>query len=372
MGRLIAGAMSGTSADGVDVAVVEVAGRGADMSARLVRHEHRPFPLPLRQAIHRIRQAGLVELAPLARCGREISLEYAMAVRQALREAGLRGEELQAVAAHGQTLFHAPPDTMQWLDPALLAAEVGCAVVSDFRRADCAAGGQGAPLVPFADYVLFRDRQIDRAIVNIGGIANITCLPAGAGLDRVRAFDTGPGNCISDYLMREHDPHGPGMDLDGRLASRGSPARELADEFHRNPFFSVRGPKSTDGPEMVRLFLEARDRIGSRLNLEDQLATACAITASEIRGGLWPFGMSFSGEVVVAGGGTRNRKVMEMLELCLGRVRTTDEFGMPAEAREAVAFALLAAATLDGIPSNVPSCTGARRAVVLGSITPPP
>src|SRR6185312_1327983 len=238
--RLIAGAMSGTSADGVDVALMAIQGSGLQMSARLIHHEHVPYESALRENILDLRQAGAVDLARLAECARRIALAYAQGVARALQSSRTPASELTAIAAHGQTLFHRPPDTIQWIDPALLAYETGCTVISDFRRADCAAGGQGAPLVPFGDYILFRDATIDRAIVNIGGIANVTCIPAGATLDQVTAFDTGPGNCISDYLMRQHDPDGPGIDINGNLALTGTVAQDLLAEVKNHPYFSRR------------------------------------------------------------------------------------------------------------------------------------
>src|SRR5882672_4051022 len=198
--RILAGAMSGTSADGVDVALVEVSGRGLEMSAKLLHHHARPYDPELRKRIFAIRRTGNISLAELGGLGREISVSYAAAINDALRDASLKANDLAAIAAHGQTLYHAPPDTIQWFDPALVAAEVGCAVVSDFRRADCAAGGQGAPLVPFADYVLFRHATKNRVLLNIGGVANLTWLKAGGALDDVIAFDTGPGNCVIDHV----------------------------------------------------------------------------------------------------------------------------------------------------------------------------
>src|SRR5579871_3497088 len=170
--RIIAGAMSGTSADGVDVAVVEVNGTGLGMTCRLLGRHHEPYVPELRQRINTIRLQGGSDFNSLGACARAISLIYASAVFGAMDAAGLKPVALAGIAAHGQTLFHHPPFTIQWLDPALLAAETGVRVVSDFRRADCAAGGQGAPLVPFADFILFRDRAVNRAVVNIGGIAN--------------------------------------------------------------------------------------------------------------------------------------------------------------------------------------------------------
>jgi anhydro-N-acetylmuramic acid kinase len=244
-------------------------------------------------------------------------------------------------------------------------------VISDFRRADCAAGGQGAPLVPFADYILFRDANTGRAIVNIGGIANVTLIPAAAGLDQLLAFDTGPGNCISDFLVRSQNPGGLGYDADGRMAAGGTVNSALLDAISRNPYFQLTGPKSTDGPEMIRVFTDAVRGAGLQLRIEDLAATACALTAAQIARAIPP-GMT---EVFVSGGGTKNATLMRMLAERLPPgtvVRSTGEIGVIPQFREAVAFALIGAATLDGIPANVRSCTGASRSVVLGSITPRP
>ncbi|HMO26084.1 MAG TPA: anhydro-N-acetylmuramic acid kinase, partial [Tepidisphaeraceae bacterium] len=180
------------------------------------------FDPALRHAIQQIRRSGHVGLAELARIGRQIADAYVRAVRSVCEAHQVAPADLAGVAAHGQTLFHAPPDTIQWLDPAILAHALGCPIISDFRRADLAAGGQGAPLVPFGDLILFRSAERARAIVNIGGIGNVTILPAGATLADVRAFDTGPGNCISDHLCQLTDPTGPGYDAGGQLASSGT------------------------------------------------------------------------------------------------------------------------------------------------------
>jgi len=371
--RLIAGAMSGTSADGVDVALVAVEGQGLGMSARLVRHGHRDYPDELRKTIHAFREQGRFSFADLARCGREISLEYARATRAVLTEAGHDPAQLAALAAHGQTLFHDPPNTIQWLDPALVAAEVGCRVISDFRRADCAAGGQGAPLVPFADYLLFRDPKVWRLLLNIGGIANFTVLPPGCLPEQLVAFDTGPGNCISDWVCRTRGPAGMGWDEGGAAACGGDVIEPVCAEFLAHSYFSRPAPKSTDGPMMIELFRHATGT--HEYAFEDLLATAAYLTARTIAvaaQALAPKGSAC--ELIASGGGVQNRAIMRHLESELPdvRMRTTTDFGIPADAKEAVAFALLGAATLDGIPANLPSCTGAKRAVVLGSITPGP
>jgi len=371
--RIIAGAMSGTSADGVDVAITRVEGRGVDMQAALVHHHHRPYEPELRREIFTFRggDAG-ANLARLARLGRNISLVYAAAINEALVAAKLNAIDLAAVAAHGQTLYHSPPDTIQWFDPSLVAAEVGCAIVSDFRRADCAAGGQGAPLVPFADYVLFRHASKNRVLLNIGGIANVTYLRAGGSIADVLAFDTGPGNCVMDHLYRSEHPQGVGYDDGGEVARRGQPrAKAALIELVKQPYFRAKPPKSTDGPEMIRLFESVKEF--RNLAFADRMATALIFTVGSIEKQIALHLPAPIDQLIVSGGGTRNRTIMDRLRAELaGDVLRTDDLGIPSDAKEAIAFALLGAATLDNIPSNVPSVTGAKRAVVLGSVTPKP
>ena len=374
--RLIVGAMSGTSADGVDVALCAIGGRGLAMRCRLIGFHHEPYEPGVRSAVFGMRQSGSVELRALAELGRAASLSYGRAVRAVLGSAGVAAAHVAAVAAHGQTLYHAPPCTIQWLDPALLAAETGVPVVSDFRRADCAAGGQGAPLVPFADHVLFRHPTRTRALLNVGGIANVTHLPAGEGagaLGRVVAFDTGPGNCVTDHLMRLYDPGGPGYDAGGALAAKGRSVDQLIGLMLADPYFVAPWPKSTDGPAMIDVFARAYASLGRKLPLEDLLKAACLLTATTVADAIRRLD-PFPDELIVSGGGVRNDTIMSLIRQPLGDVPVlrTDDLGVPAEAKEAIAFALLGAATLDGEPSNVPAATGAKRAVVLGSVTPRP
>ena len=369
--RLVIGAMSGTSADGVDAALVHITGRGHDMRPTLRQHLHRDYRSQLRTKIFALRQIGTVQLAELAALGREISLAYADAVNALLCEANVSLDDVHAIAAHGQTLFHNPPDTIQWLDPALLAARTGCRVISDFRRADCAAGGQGAPLVPFADYILFRDPTRSRVLLNLGGIANLTWLAAGGSIDHLIAFDTGPANCISDHLMRRHDPAGPGFDASGALAAAGRPIDRVVRAVLSDAWFANPPPKSTDAPAMIALFDAAIEQAGAaNTPLPNLLASACAITASSILSAIDRWLPRRADELIVSGGGCDNQQIMRLLRAAPFPVIRSDDLGVPSSAKEAIAFALLGAATLDGTPSNVPAATGAARAVVLGSITP--
>jgi anhydro-N-acetylmuramic acid kinase len=364
--------MSGTSADGVDVAITRVTGRGLQMSAQLVRHHHRPYDPALRQAIFAIRNTGRTELRELARIGREVSLTYAAAVTEALTAANLKPSDLAAIAAHGQTLFHDVPLTIQYLDPSLLAYETGIPVVSDFRRADLAAGGQGAPLVPFADYILFRHPTKTRVLLNLGGIANITYLKAGGTPEDVIAFDTGPANCISDHICRTRGEFDQSCDIDGAGARKGQPISGMIRELLDAAYFTRKPPKSTDGPEMIALFEKAIPPGAHDIN--DLLATACLLTATTIHRAIVSLDGPPVDELIVSGGGIYNKAIMGWLAFSFppSQIIPTKEFGVPPDAKEALAFALLGAATLDGVPSNVPSVTGARRGVVLGSITPKP
>jgi anhydro-N-acetylmuramic acid kinase len=251
-------------------------------------------------------------------------------------------------------------------------------VVSDFRRADCAAGGQGAPLVPFADYILFRHPTKNRVLLNIGGIANITWIPAGASIDQITAFDTGPGNCISDWLMRTRVVTET-IDFDGQRASRGIWLHAVVNKMLLDDYFYRPSPKSTDVPEMVQAFIQAANDELQSASLDDLLATACSCTACAVDHAIsFTLGLEESEpyELIVSGGGIHNVNIMSALRSLTAdghpraEISSSQDHGVSIDSKEAVAFALLGAATLDGVPSNVPSVTGARRRVILGSITP--
>ena len=394
--------MTGTSCDGVDVAIVEIRGRGLAMSVQLLHHVAAPYPPTLRNRILEIRNSRQSSLGELATLAFEISEQYAYAINRALTDLHLSPDQVAAIAAHGQTLFHSPPHTIQWLDPSLLAARTNIDVVSDFRRADCAAGGQGAPLVPFADFILFGQTSKPRVMLNIGGIANITCLPTSGRAEEIIAFDTGPGNCIMDHLMRQArlEVGGPGYDEDGRIARTGKIHSSIVEQFLASEYVAKPWPKSTDGPARIVEFQKVAGDIA--LPLPDQLATACEITCQTIRqailgsiakmeggrprppnpsrtpadGDIRPPVLMQPAEIIASGGGTQNSYLLERLRASFSDtpiiVSTTDQYHIPSSAKEALAFALLGAATLDRYPSNIPSATGATQAVVLGSVTPKP
>jgi anhydro-N-acetylmuramic acid kinase len=369
--RLFIGAMTGTSADGIDAALVAIDGRGAIVRARLIGHVGRPLSRDLRHVILTARNQGHVTLPELAGLTRDLTMVYADAISDLLAAHAVHSRDVTAIGAHGQTLYHDPPLTMQCFDPSLLAARVDAVVISDFRRADCAAGGQGAPLVPWADWVVFRHATLSRAIVNIGGIANITYLPAGGDIQTIAAFDTGPGNCISDDLVSRSDPAGPGYDQGGQRALRGRVSIPLAQQILRHTWFARRPPKSTDGPAMIRIFRNAVDQSPVTISDDELLATAAFVTGRSITNALRDFAGPVD-QLIVAGGGVANAAVMQAIAESADNatVLSSDSLGVPTQAREAMAFAILAAATIDGIPANVPAATGAQRGVICGSITP--
>lgn len=354
--RLLIGAMSGTSADGVDVAMVRISGSGTTMRATLVGYVETPYPPELRHEIMRVRSGGTVELSALARLAQGVSQAYVKAIAQLLQRLDIQPSQVCAIGAHGQTLYHCPPLTIQWFDPAMLAQKTRIDVVADFRRADCAAGGQGAPLVPYADHVIFRSETESRVILNIGGIANVTLLPKGASLDEVIGYDTGPGNCISDWLMRDDG----GVDIDGKRALAGTACAESVDAMLAHLYFAKSPPKSTDGPAMISIW---KDAIRPQLTLQDQLATAAMWVGKSVRQSLQQHRPD---RLIVCGGGTRNPAIMQYLPEATNPI----DYGIPSQAREAIAFAILASTTLDRVPGNVPTVTGASRQVVLGATYP--
>jgi anhydro-N-acetylmuramic acid kinase len=381
---IVAGIMSGTSADGVDVALVRIADAQRLPKLELLAHRAFPFPRPLRVAILAAMNARAISTAELARLNWRLGLAYAEAVRAAVQQTGIPPD---LIGCHGQTLYHqaAPAAyagrrfacTWQLGEPALLAAEIGVPVVSNFRPADMAAGGQGAPLVPLLDYVLYAHPTRARVLQNIGGIGNLTAIPAGARQEEVIALDTGPGNMVIDALMRQL--FGKPFDRNGRIAARGKVLEPVLRAALRQKFFRQKPPKSAGreqfGREYAAQFLAACRKISRRP--EDAVATATALTAESIHDAIarWvrPLIAKTPIDLIVSGGGARNATLLNQIRDGLAplscTVSTSDDTGIPAEAKEAVAFALLAWQTWNRRPGNIPSATGAARPVILGSVT---
>ena len=376
--------MSGTSADGIDVAIIRVQGRGFRSRLELLAQYHFPYAAEVRRTVLAAMNATSAKVADLSRLNFLLGELYADAVRAAQRRARL---QCDLVGCHGQTLYHqgtAAPFlgrrvtcTWQSGEGAVVAAKLGIPVVSDFRPADMAVGGKGAPLVPFLDYVLYRHRRYGRIAQNLGGIANLTAIPPRAQPEQVIAFDTGPGNMVIDAVT-EH-LFGKPYDRNGRLAARGQPNERVLRELLKHPFFRQKPPKTAGREQFGREFVREFVRLCQRLNQHDIVATATALTAQSIGVAVRKFVLPLVEppgrfrELIVSGGGSKNLTLMRMIREELGplklRVRSRDDLGMPSEAKEAVAFALLAYETWRRLPSNVPSATGAERPAILGKIS---
>ncbi|MFN0100809.1 MAG: anhydro-N-acetylmuramic acid kinase [Bryobacteraceae bacterium] len=352
---IVAGIMSGTSLDGVTVAAVDLRGKRWDLLEYLTL----PYPKKLRDRILAVSNAE-AHTGEIARLNFELGEQYAKAVQK------LKAKP-QLIGCHGQTVFHGPGCTLQLGEAQVLAERTQTPVVNNFRPRDIAAGGQGAPLVPFVDYLLFRHAKITRVLLNIGGIANITILPAAAKPDQVTAFDTGPGNMVIDQLAWIITEGKRNFDKDGRLAKRGEPNPQLIQALLLDKYYKRPPPKSCGREQYGREFVA--HLLATQLNLHDLIATVTLLTPLTIFEAITPL---VPDELIAAGGGTKNPQIMNHLRGLLPNthVRTTDEFGLPAEAKEAVAFAILAHETWRRRPGTLPSATGARHSVILGQITP--
>ena len=360
------GLMSGTSMDGIDAALMAF----TDHSQRLAGFISRPWPRPLAQRLRSLGTPGNDEIDRLGVLDAEVADGFAAAVEALLAATAIPVAEIRAIGSHGQTIRHrpaaSPPFTLQIGDPNRLAERTGITVVADFRRRDMAAGGQGAPLVPAYHAAWFRDPAEQRAILNIGGIANLTLLPADPTLP-VTGFDTGPGNTLLDSWIRQH--RGEGYDRDGSWAGSGQVDPGLLSWLLDDPYFRLQPPKST-GPEYFNLdWLQRHQRIG-RLPPQDVQATLLELTARSVADAIT--GGDGVERLICCGGGVHNSALMRRLgELLPGlTVEPSGGYGVGPDQMEAAAFAWLARQTLLGLPGNLPSVTGATRAVVLGGIYP--
>ena len=411
----VAGVMSGTSADGINVALVRIGevarqrqsrrlafgGRGrpphTDLpytSLEFLGHAEFPYPAAVRRLVLAAMNSSRASVADLARLNFLLGDLYAQAVLATQEKLRVKAD---LVGCHGQTLYHQGTParflgkrlavTWQTGEGAVIAARVGIPVVSDFRPADMAAGGKGAPLVPYIDYILYRHSTMGRIAQNIGGIANLTAVPAGAARDQIIAFDTGPGNMVMDALTEQLFSRP--FDRGGAIAASGRVLDHVVARFLGGSFFRQLPPKTAGreefGREFAREFLRAcrQSRAGKdtkrtvAADNRNVIATATAFTARSIRYAIERFVSSkgsFS-QLIVSGGGMKNPTLMaglanEVRDLGL-RLRSSDDFGIPSEAKEAVAFAALAYETWNRRPSNVPAATGAKRPVVLGKVSYP-
>ena len=375
--RLVVGIMSGTSADGIDAVLTRITGCGLSTKMEQLGFYFQPFDTATRQAILKLcggKSGGSREVCLLST---HLGRLYAEAVRHLLQKTGT--EKIDLIGCHGQTVYHIPEEmpylnttirgTLQIGDPSYLAEEFGCPVVSDFRIRDMAAGGLGAPLVPYTEFLLYRSESEDVALQNIGGIGNVTLLTAGCALDDVVAFDTGPGNMVMDALVSRMTEGRMAYDDGGRLAASGNVIPELLEWMLKDPYLSRQPPKTTGREYYGTNYVEKLLSLGN-YPLVDVLTTATAFTAESIALSLRRFARRLPSRLVVAGGGSRNPTLLRFLQQALPEVtvQTQEDLGLDSDAKEAVAFAILANEALFASCNNAPSATGAKHPVVMGRI----
>ncbi|HEV2109498.1 MAG TPA: anhydro-N-acetylmuramic acid kinase [Thermomicrobiales bacterium] len=388
---LCLGLISGTSADGIDAALVNITGAGSEARLDLVAASSTPYPEPVRDELLALYDQPEDAIARLCSLNFVVGDLFADAALALCREAGIDPSELHVVGSHGQTVWHEPahdprlplsrPSTLQIGEAAVIAERLGAPVLADFRVADMAAGGQGAPLAPYFDWVVLRHPDRHRAVQNIGGIGNVTDLPAGARLDEVRAFDTGPGNILIDGMVTLLSGGRQTYDRDGALAAEGTVDEKLLRGLLADAYLQQPPPKTTGreryGIPMCREIMVNYDLSDNSLDVTAErarglIATVTALTARSIADAYerWLPGVD---EVIVGGGGARNRTLMGMLASAVAPVPVTtlEDHGLDSDAKEAMFFALMARDALAGLPTNVPSATGARHPATLGKLVLP-
>jgi anhydro-N-acetylmuramic acid kinase len=393
--------MSGTSVDGIDVALVRISPAIQENAAhaRLENFITVPFPAAVRAEVLRIAEGLQVSPGEISQMNFRLGRIFADAALRACRKFRVHPRRLSVIGSHGQTIFHqgrpSPflgqpvASTLQIGEPSVIAAITGVTTVGDFRPADMAVGGQGAPLVPWIDYLLYRDARRGRAVLNIGGIANVTVIPRGASPRSVIAFDTGPGNMVIDALVRQFTSGRRSYDAEAQMASRGKLLPALLDALLAEPYFRQAPPKSAGREQYGRAYVEKILAWGRRRRArpEDLVRTATMLTALSIAAALnrWVLPLTrkahFSrsakspiSQLLVSGGGARNPLILAQLSAALGAIEVvpTESLGLPGDAKEAFIFALLADETIHGRPANLPSATGATRPAILGKICYPP
>jgi len=378
----VIGLMSGTSADGVDAALADIHGTGHGLKIKLKAFRTLPYPTVFRERLVQAMTSGTVE--DVCHLNAALGEWFARAALKVLKAAGVSPRRVALIGSHGQTLHHLPKprrepvigsvrSTLQLGAPAVIAERTGITTVADFRSRDMAAGGEGAPLTPYLHFLLFRHPSRARAVINIGGICNLTYLPAGGSLQSVRAFDTGPGNMVVDGIVRYVTGGRQQFDRSGRLARAGKVDEGLLRRLLQHPFLRRRPPKSTGREEFGERFVDRFVLLGRLAGLSDAdlVATATAFTARTIVDAQ-KFLPRRVEEVFVSGGGARNLTLMRKLQETWGGtpVRTVEALGWDGRALEAVAFAVFAYQHVRGVPCNLPQVTGVKRAVVLGTMVP--
>ncbi|HDR7779133.1 TPA: anhydro-N-acetylmuramic acid kinase [Bacillus tropicus] len=378
----IAGVMSGTSLDGIDVALVRIEGSGVDSKVKLIHFTTVPFRNDIKSEIQQALSIENSNVQLICSLNFKLGLCFANAVKEVCKEANFSLEQLDLIGSHGQTIYHQPKpegnmiaSTLQIGEPAVIAYDTNTTVISNFRTMDMAAGGQGAPLVPYSEVILYRDPSKNRLLQNIGGIGNVTVIPSQKSDQNVIAFDTGPGNMIIDEVCQRlfQLPY----DQNGGIAEQGEVVDEILTYCMNHPFLKMNPPKSTGREQFGEEFVSELLKRYEKHSKENILTTVTMFTASSIVHHYKEFILPYYeiDEVILGGGGSYNDTLVEMIRYGLKDEKCTifiqEDIGYSSEAKEAIAFAILANETYHRNPSNVPSATGAKKSVVLGNVTYP-
>ncbi len=382
---LVVGLMSGTSADGIDIALTKISGAPPNLDAKLLNHTSVNFPPALRKEILRVAEQQPIRAGQLSQLNFRLGEVFAEAALTACKRFRVAAKKIALIGSHGQTIFHQgepgsylghpSASTLQIGEASIIAARTGITAVADFRPADIALGGQGAPLVPYADYLLYRHARLGRVSLNLGGIANITALPANAKPSQVFAFDTGPANMLIDALI-QHFTHGrQRYDKNAALAQAGRAIPALVNELMKDPYLRLAPPKSTGREYYGRVYVKNLLSAGRRHHAKpaDMVRAATIFTALSVVDALHRFVLPKHKihQLIVSGGGARNPLILAQLAAALPRIEIVPsaQLGVPEDAKEAFAFALMAYETFHQRPANLPSATGAQGPAILGKIS---
>ena len=378
--RRIVGLISGTSADGVTAVVAEIRSCSVDIKVDMIKHKTYEYPPELREEVFKLFRSETANVEHICKMNFALGEFFAEAANRIIDETSFTADEIDLIGSHGQTVWHNPlqgniagystSSTLQVGEPAVIAGKTGIPVIADFRKADMVVGGEGAPLTPYLDYVLHRDQEKNIILQNIGGIANLTYLPKDCEISEVIAFDTGPGNMMIDAAVKHFSGGAKSYDCDGFHAFKGKVNTRLLDELLTHHYYSRSPPKTTGREEFGEDFTWRVIRNNSEIGRDDMIASLSALTVETIARSYEDFLPEPVDEVYVSGGGSYNPYLMKRLEERLDPipVKAYDELEFSSEAKEALLFAVLANEHIMEAPSNIPSATGAKQSVILGTL----
>jgi len=379
------GIMSGTSLDGVSIVIAKLKGNWINTKFKILYHKTFEYDNEIRRLILKLTNPKTGNVKRICQLNYVLGMIFAEKALEAMDEVGLSRGDVDFIASHGQTIYHNPKiediygyktrSTLQIGEPSIIAYKTKIITIADFRHKDVAAGGNGAPISAYADYIIFRSIDICRAIQNIGGIANVTYIPRNAEIKDVIAFDTGPGNMIIDAIVREMSHGKLNMDLNGEIAAKGKVNEVLLNYMMKHPYLKKKPPKTTGREEFGESYVKKIIGKAREMNLkwEDIIATATYYTAKTITESYIKYLPEKPDEIIIGGGGSRNRVLMEMIKELNPKTKISlhEDYGIPSQAKEPLVMVILANETISGFPNNVPSATGALERVVMGKIILP-